>query len=150
VIQSLSRDTGVTTRGRGEGDVGSGCCWGADDQSSPGHTRKEVRSIPWLVSCARHRVGDTQLTSEKGLFAWQFQNLLLSESSNGSGGHRASPEHPVPRFNVCMRSIHSVITLKTEDGDGLTVIAEPLTTLNANSSTLTRLCLSAHLAQPHS
>ena len=42
------------------------------------------------------------------------------------------------------------MTLRAEDDDGLADMAELLTTLNANSSTLTHLCLSAYLARPHS
>ena len=42
------------------------------------------------------------------------------------------------------------MTLRAEDDDGLADMTELLTTLNANSSTLTHLCLSAYLARPHS
>jgi len=42
------------------------------------------------------------------------------------------------------------LTLRAEDDDGLADMAELLTTLNANSPTLTHLCLSAYLARPHS
>ena len=40
--------------------------------------------------------------------------------------------------------------MRAEDDDGLADMAELLTTLNANSSTLAHLCLSAYLARPHS
>lgn len=42
------------------------------------------------------------------------------------------------------------LTLRAEDDDGLADMAELLTTLNANLSTLTHLCLTAYLARPHS
>ncbi|KAF9784563.1 hypothetical protein BJ322DRAFT_1100263 [Thelephora terrestris] len=62
-----------------------------------------------------------------GLIGWHFDAIGISSLNN----------------------LHS-LTLRAEDDDGLADMAELLTTLNANSSTLTHLCLSAYLARPHS
>ena len=100
-----------------------------------------------------------------------------TSGGDGSGSLHAPSENPVSRFDVrtqsfvspsayrgrCINSgwhfdaigISSLsnlrsLTLRAEDDDGLADMAELLTTLNANSSTLTHLCLSAYLARPHS